>query len=61
MQLEAVFADDERGVALVHTTASYGGRDLAGYGAQIFRLQDGKVVEFWAAPTDPYAFDELSA
>jgi hypothetical protein len=32
---------------------------LLGYGAQIFRLRDGKAVEFWSAPHDPYAFDEL--
>ena len=59
MEVEAVFADDERGVALVHSTASRGGRTLTGYGANIFRLRDGKVVEFWGAPSDPYDFDEL--
>ena len=59
MELQAVFADEERGVALVVSTASHNGRILKGYGAQIFRLRDGRVVEFWGAPTDPYSFDEL--
>ena len=59
MDLQAVFADDEQGVALVASTASHGDRTLTSYGAQIFRLRDGKVVEFWGAPTDPYSFDEL--
>ena len=59
MDLQAVFADDEHGVALVVSTAGQGDRTVTGYGAQIFRLQDGKVVEFWGAPTDPYSFDEL--
>lgn len=59
MELQVVFADEERGVALVVSTASRGGRILKGYGAQIFRLRDGRVVEFWGAPTDPYSFDEL--
>jgi hypothetical protein len=34
-------------------------KTLTGYGANIFRLRDGKVVEFWGAPHDPYGFDEL--
>jgi ketosteroid isomerase-like protein len=59
MDVEAVFADDDRGVALVRSTGSRGGRTLTGYGANIFRLRDGKVVEFWGAPSDPYGFDEL--
>lgn len=59
MELQTVFADDQHAVALVHSTGSSDGRSVTGYGAQIFKLRDGKVVEFWAAPHDPYAFDEL--
>ena len=59
IEVEAVFADDERGVALVRSTASRGGQTLTGYGANIFRLRDGKVVEFWGAPSNPYDFDKL--
>ena len=57
--VHAVIADDEHGVALVVITASRGGRTVEVNAAHIFHLQDGKVVEFWNAPTDQYAIDEL--
>ena len=59
LELQAVFADDEQGVALVVSTASRGGRSVKVNDAHIFHLRDGKVVEFWNASTDPYAYDEL--
>jgi uncharacterized protein len=59
LDLQSVFADDERGVSLVVTTASRDGRSVRSYDAHIFHLRDGKVVEFWNASTDPYAYDEL--
>jgi len=59
LDLQAVFADDERGVALVVSSASRGGRSITVQDAHIFQLRDGKVVEFWNASTDPYAYDEL--
>jgi uncharacterized protein len=59
LDLQAVFADDEQGVALVISAASRGGRSVAVQDAHIFRLRDGQVVEFWNASTDPYAYDEL--
>ena len=59
LDLQAVFADDERGVALVVSTASRGGRSVNANDTYIFYLRDGKVVEFWSASTDPYAYDEL--
>jgi uncharacterized protein len=59
LEVQTVFADDERGVALVVSTASRGGRSVEVYDAHVFRLHDGKVVEFWNASTDPYAYDEL--
>ena len=59
LDLHAVFADDEHGAALVVSTASKGGRSITTNEAHIFHLRDGKVVEFWNASTDPYAFDEL--
>jgi uncharacterized protein len=57
--LHAVFADDEHGVALAVLTASRGGRSFELNEAHVFHLRDGKVVEFWIAPTDQYALDEL--
>ena len=59
MDLQAVFADDEHGVALAVSAASRGGRSVKVQDAHIFHLRDGKVVEFWNASTDPYAWDEL--
>jgi uncharacterized protein len=59
VDLEAVFADDERGVALVVSTASRDGRSITTNDAHIFHLRDGKVVEFRNASFDLYAFDEL--
>jgi uncharacterized protein len=59
LDLQAVFADDEQGVALVVSTASRGGRSVKVNDAHIFHLRDGRVVEFWNASTDSYAFDEL--
>ena len=59
LDLHAVFADDEHGVALLLTTASRGGRSITVNEVHIFHLRDGKVVEFWDAFTDQYAIDEL--
>jgi uncharacterized protein len=59
LDLHAVFADDEHGVALVVSTASKGGRSIEVNDAHVFHLRDGKVVEFWDASTDPYALDEF--
>jgi uncharacterized protein len=61
LDIQSIFADDERGVALVVASASRGGRSLSTTDAHIFRLRDGQVVEFWNASTDMYAFDELFA
>jgi uncharacterized protein len=59
LDVHAVFADDEHGVALVVTTASRGGRSIEINDVHVFHLRDGKVVEFWDASTDQYSFDDL--
>src|SRR6516165_8168260 len=59
LDLHAVFADDEHGVALVATTASRGGRSISVNGVDVMPLRDGKVTEFWNTSTDQYAIDEL--
>jgi uncharacterized protein len=59
LDLHAVFADDEHGVALVVGTASRGGKSLTINEAHIYHMRDGKVTEFWDGSTDQYAFDEL--
>jgi len=59
LDLHTVFADDEHGVALVVTTASRDGRSIKINDAHIFRMREGRVVEFWDASTDQHAYDEL--
>jgi len=59
LDLHAVLADDEHGVALVVGTASRGGKSLMTNEAHVFHLRDGRVTEFWDASTDQAAFDEL--
>lgn len=59
LDLHAVFADDEHGVALVVITASRGGRSVNVNGVHVMHLRDGKVTEFWNTSTDQHAIDEL--
>lgn len=59
VDLHAVLADDEHGVALTITSASRDGKNLTVNEADVMHLRDGKVTEFWTASLDPYAFDEL--
>jgi uncharacterized protein len=59
IDLDAVFADDDHGVALVVLSASRGGQSVQVNAAQVVHLRDGKVVEFWSVPAEPHAFDEL--
>jgi uncharacterized protein len=59
LDLHAVFADDEHGVALVVGTASRGGKSVTINEAHVFHLRDGRVTEFWDATTDEAAFDDL--
>ena len=59
LDLHAVLADDEHGVALVIGTASRGGKSVTTDEAHVFHLRDGRVTEFWDASTDQHAFDDL--
>jgi uncharacterized protein len=59
MELEAAFANDELGVALVIASSSVNGQSVAVREAHIIRMRDGKVAEFWYATADQYAFDEM--
>lgn len=59
LDLHAVFADDEHGVALVAVTASRDGRSINVNGVHVMHLRGGKVTEFWNTSTDQYAIDEL--
>lgn len=59
IEVHAVLADDEHGVALAVTTAGRGGRSMKVNEAHVTHLRDGRIVEFWVASTDQYAMDEL--
>ena len=59
IDLHALFADNEHAVALVVIAASRDGRSTQVNEAHVFHMRDGKVVEFWNASADQYAFDEL--
>lgn len=59
MDLEAAFANDELGVALVLASSRVDGQNVVAREAHIMRMRDGKVVEFWYTSTDQYAFDEM--
>lgn len=59
LDVHAVLANDEHGVAMVITTATRGGQSIDVKDVHVMHLRDGKVVEFWNASTDQYAFDEL--
>ena len=45
--------------AVLVLTASRGDRSVEIKETHVFHMRDGKVVEFWNASTDQYAFDEL--
>ncbi len=53
-------ADDEHGMALVRFTAHRGDRHLDTLVAQVARFDgDGRVAEFWNAPTDQPVMDRF--
>lgn len=59
LDVHAVFADDEHGVALVTVKASRDGRNIDVNGVHVMHLRDGKMAEFWNTSTDQHAVDEL--
>jgi uncharacterized protein len=55
-------ADDEHGTVLVRMTAHRGDRHLDTLVAQVARFDgDGKLAEFWNAPTDQQVMDRFFA
>jgi ketosteroid isomerase-like protein len=59
MALEAAFADDELGVAVVLASSSVDGQSVTAREAHIIRFRDGKVAEFWYTSSNQQAFDEM--
>ena len=56
-EIHSVLADDEHAVALVKTTASRGGKDLAYDAVFVFHVAGGKMTETWFTPVDYPAVD----
>jgi len=59
IEVHAILADDEHGIAIVVSRATRNGKSFEIKEAHVFHLRAGKVVEFWDASTDQYAGDEL--
>ena len=58
-ELHAVLADDRHGVVLVEERAERDGRPSILRVVQVLHLDGGKITEFWEAPLDPAAYDDL--
>lgn len=52
-----VLANDQHTVALVNVEAERGGDQIAYDVIQVAHLEQGRVVEFWVIPADPYRSD----
>jgi len=59
VDLQAVFAGDDLGIALVLASSSVDGQSVTAFEAHIVALRGGKVTEFWYTSTNQYAFDEM--
>ena len=59
IEVHAVLADDEHGVALTRATASREGKHLRVQGVNVFHVQNGKITEVWQASEDQPAIDEF--
>lgn len=56
-----VAATDDHAVSLVRVSIDYRGRHLDFDEAHVWHVRDGKAIEMWAVPKDPYAIDEFFA
>ena len=54
MHVDHVLADDERGVAMITSTASRNGEDFTAKEVHLFELENGKIKVFWTLPQVPF-------
>ena len=59
VEVHDILANDEHGVALIHSSAQRGGKSLDDHGVQVFHIRDGKAVETWTHQGDQAANDEF--
>jgi predicted SnoaL-like aldol condensation-catalyzing enzyme len=52
-------ANDERAVGIVRSTASRPGKSLNIMNVDIWRIKEGKVIEFWFLSENQYAEDDF--
>jgi uncharacterized protein len=57
LDIHAILADDEHGVALTRSMGQREGKTLDDNTVQVFHLKDGKVTEQWLYPGDVEATD----
>jgi uncharacterized protein len=57
--LDDVMANDRGAAALQRSTAQRNDMSLDDFGVNVFRIQDGRVVEVWQHWGNPYAADEF--
>jgi ketosteroid isomerase-like protein len=54
-----VLANDDHGVALVHSTAERDGKSLDSNDVHVWHIRDGRATEQWIHPGDQYAADDF--
>ena len=54
-----VLANDDHGVALIHSTAQREGKSLDSNDVHVWHISDGRATEHWIHPGDQYAADEF--
>jgi ketosteroid isomerase-like protein len=61
MQLHDVLATDDHVVTLVRVSIDHDGRHLDFDEAHVWHVRDGRAIEMWAVPKDPYEVDDFFA
>ena len=61
LRLQAVVADDDMAVALVHWSSVYREKAMEGKEAAIYRIRAGKIVAAWFHPANQAASDAFFA
>jgi ketosteroid isomerase-like protein len=61
IDVQDVTASDEHAVSLVRVSIDYQGRHLDFDEVHIWQVRDGKTIEMWGVPKDPYVVDEFFA
>lgn len=55
----AVLADDRFAIAIEHVELERNGKSYNRHDLVVYRIKDGKIVEGWVYPENPYEIDDL--